>query len=314
MIRNNLYNSILLDPNTKGADELFIISGYASATFTRRHINDLLQIPSLKSKINLLIGMPSKRSDHQAFLNLLNTYPQNFEGHYYDSNPGVHCKLYSWFSKKNPSIAFSGSANYSQYGFFEKNQENQMTPDNPLEIFDYYNELLKSSISMRDPSIKQVRSYQLPVSSTSIYPGEIEWVKQDKIVKISLLARDGSVPKKSGLNWGQRIDNLGNQREPNQAYLSIKKDAREEGFLPEKGLTFTMLCDDGNSLDCTVQQDGRKAISTTSNNSILGSYIRKRIGVDSGDLVTTEDLEKYGRTDFLLEKINDETFFFDMSV
>ena len=119
---------------------------------------------------------------------------------------------------------------------------------------------------------------------------------------------------KSGLNWGQRLDDKGYQRGRNQTYLPIRKSATKVGFLPEKEFTFTMLTDSGISLDCTVQQDGRKAVTTTDNNSILGRYIRQRIGVDDGSLISVEDLERYGRTDFVLSKIDEETFLFDMSV
>ena len=96
--------------------------------------------------------------------------------------------------------------------------------------------------------------------------------------------------------------------------MPIRGDVTKEGFLPEKKFTFTLITDDGVPLDCAVQQDNRKAISTTNNNSILGRYIRKRIGVPEGGFVKKEDLEKYGRTDFTLEKIDEETFLFGFSV
>mgnify|MGYP001418130813 FL=1 len=118
----------------------------------------------------------------------------------------------------------------------------------------------------------------------------------------------GNLPKKSGLNWGQRPD-----REPNQAYLSVKKDARKEGFLPEKGFTFSLLTDDRVAMDCVVQQDNRKAISTTNNNSDLGKYFRNRLGVEEGKIILKDDLINYGRTDFILRKIDDETFMLDFS-
>jgi len=116
------------------------------------------------------------------------------------------------------------------------------------------------------------------------------------------------VPGRSGLNWGQRPD-----RNPNQAYLSIRSDARKEGFLPEKTFTFTLITDDNETLDCTVAQEGRKAIHTTNDNSLLGKYFRNRINVELGSLVTKNDLIRYGRTDFLLKKLDDETFFLDFS-
>ncbi len=309
MIRSNLYSSVLLDPCLNGADELYIVSGYASATFTRRHIVDLLRQSGPSSKVNLIIGMPRKKTDHQGFLSLLDSHSENFRGYYYAGRPSVHCKLYSWFEGDLPRDAFSGSANYSQYGFFEENQANQLTTDNPTEIRDYYNELLQSSVLIRDAVVESIESYRRGGLSNSLSPGGIEWIEEDKVVRISFLSADGSVGERSGLNWGQREG-----REPNQSYLSIRKDARKEGFLPEKEFTFTMLTDSGNSLDCTVQQGGRKAVTTTDNNSILGSYIRQRLGVGDGSLISVEDLERYGRTDFVLSKIDDETFLFDISV
>ena len=124
------------------------------------------------------------------------------------------------------------------------------------------------------------------------------------------LSKNGELPLRSGLNWGQRPEH---NRNPNQAYLSIRSDARREGFLPEKTFTFTLLTDDNETLDCTVAQEGRKAIHTTNDNSLLGKYFRDRLGIDSGLLVTKDDLIRYGRTDFLLKKLDDETFFLDFS-
>ena len=58
--------------------------------------------------------------------------------------------------------------------------------------------------------------------STSLPAGEMEWIEPNKSVRISLLEKSGKLPSKSGLNWGQRP-----RREQNQAYLSIRKDARK---------------------------------------------------------------------------------------
>ena len=134
-----------------------------------------------------------------------------------------------------------------------------------------------------------------------------------------ILAKDGEVPSASGLNWGHSTapKNKNKPHEPrerNDAYLSIKADARKEGFLPDQGFTFTMNADDGFVMDCVVAQEGRKGVQTTDGNPILGEYIRKRIGVPSGKFVTTSDLIRYGRTDFTLTKLDDETFEIDLSV
>ena len=44
MIIDNLYNEVLIDPLKEGVNELFVVSGYASATFCRRHIEELLEV------------------------------------------------------------------------------------------------------------------------------------------------------------------------------------------------------------------------------------------------------------------------------
>ncbi len=42
MFVEDLYKTVLVDPNIiYEANELFIVSGYASATFTRRHLIEL---------------------------------------------------------------------------------------------------------------------------------------------------------------------------------------------------------------------------------------------------------------------------------
>lgn len=306
MIINNLYNDILISPTETGANQLFVVSGYASATFVRKH---LTQLQDKDFKLKLIIGMPSKKNDHRAFLQLHKDFSNKFKGYYYNSLPPVHCKLYSWFNKNKPSIGFTGSANYSQYGFFTSQQVNQLNQDDPIEIKEFFDNLLKKSTFIPDARIEDTLPERLPSISGSIIPGGIEWIEQDKSVRISFLQRNGTLPTRSGLNWGQRKG-----REPNQAYLSIKKDARKKGFLPEKGFTFTLLTDDNKIFDCVVAQDGRKAIHTTKDNSELGKYIRNRIGVPLGIFLTVEHLEQYGRTDFTLLKLDDETFEFDFSV
>ena len=309
MITDNLYKQILIDPASSGNDELFIVSGYSSATFLSRHLNEIMQI-NPEIRLNLLIGMHQKRNDHSAYLNIKNLYPNCFYGYYYSGRPGVHSKTYSWVKDGVPNIGFSGSANYSQYGFFNTMQQNQMVEDDPSLIKNYFETLREDSLNIEDYIPTEDDSPDMVNVEGSLAPGTIEWIKYNESVRISLLSKNGELPGRSGLNWGQRPE-LG--RNPNQAYLSIRSEARKEGFLPEKSFTFTLLTDDNKTLDCVVAQDGRKAIHTTNDNSELGKYFRDRLNIQSGSLVVKDDLIKYGRTDFLLRKLDDETFYLDFS-
>ena len=140
MFTENIYDRVLIEPAKNGSNELLIVSGYSSATFLSRHINDLKKI-NPKIKINLLIGMHQNRNDHSAYLNIKSLFIEQFEGYYYLGRPGVHSKTYSWIKDGVPKIGFSGSANYSQYGFFNTMQQNQMVEDDALATKDYFGDV-----------------------------------------------------------------------------------------------------------------------------------------------------------------------------
>lgn len=322
MLVNDLYRPALIDPlSENNANKLFIVSGYASATFARRHLLNLKEYKN-DFEINLIIGMPTAKNDHMAFLSLHNEFKGKFNGYYFQGQAPVHCKAYSWFINETPIIGLAGSANYSQYGFFTEQQVNQLSFDNPSDIKNLFDELLTKSIFIPKHKLVLPEGHRMP-RVTCVPPGEIEWEIPEKRVTISFLDKKGNLPESSGLNWGQRSSKRTNlrtgeiswdKREPNQAYLSLKKDSRKIGFLPERSFTFSLITDDKKSFDCVVAQDGRKAIHSTNDNSEIGRYIRQRLGVSLGNKVTVDDLEKYGRTDYTIEKINEETFLFDFSV
>ena len=126
----------------------------------------------------------------------------------------------------------------------------------------------------------------------------------------SLLDRSGKVPARSGLNWGQRPEL---HREPDQAYLPVRGALMSCGFFPERKQHFTVLTDDEQIIECVRAQDGGKAIHTPHDNSEIGRYIRSRIGIPFGQVVTVADLERYGRTSIDFYKIDDENFVMDFS-
>jgi hypothetical protein len=322
MIVNDPYYPALIEPcHSSKANRLFIVSGYASATFARRHIVDLLKAKD-DFEINLIIGMPNNQNDHMAFLSLHKDFIGKFKGYYFQSQPSVHCKVYSWFHNNLPIIGLAGSANYSQSGFFSNQQLNQLSNEDPTTIKLLYDELLQKSIFIPNHTIMLPEGHRISIIG-SVRPGSFLWEIPDKRVRISFLDKKGILPTKSGLNWGQRLEKKINKvtgtityvkREPNQAYISLKGDSRKEGFFPEQAFTFSLITDDNYTLDCVIAQDGRKAIETTNDNSLIGKYFRQRFGIPYGEPVTAEDLERYGRTDYTIEKIDNETFLLDLSV
>lgn len=116
------------------------------------------------------------------------------------------------------------------------------------------------------------------------------------------------VPQRSGLNWGQRPG-----REPNQAYLSVPVEIQRSGFFPDRGEVFILECDDGFTMKCVRAQANGKGIESPTDNSIIGIYFRKRLGVRSGHMVTVEHLQAYGRTSVDVHFRNEHLFYLDFS-
>lgn len=125
-------------------------------------------------------------------------------------------------------------------------------------------------------------------------------------------------PPKSGINWGH--NGRSGLRQPsrtgNEAYLSISQHVHRENthFLPDEKEKLLVLTDDGEMFVCVVAQGKRKAIETPDSNSILGAYLRNRIGVSLGDFVELSDLNRYGRDSIRLIKIHEGLYLFDFSV
>ena len=135
--------------------------------------------------------------------------------------------------------------------------------------------------------------------------GNSAWIVDNLVARVSFLDRRGNLGRVSGLNWGQR-----ESRNKNQAYLPLRGDVRNEGFLPRLKEHFMLISTDGSRFICSVQQAGRKAL-VCSDNAALGLLIRARLGLEEGALVTIQNLEYYGRTDFTLAKIRDDVFVLD---
>lgn len=118
-------------------------------------------------------------------------------------------------------------------------------------------------------------------------------------VKVSLLDKNNEV--QYGLNWGQR-----EKRDPNQSYLQLTTEIYRGDFFPPKGKFFIVNTDDNKTLILTrAQKDLGCALQTPENNALLGSYIRSRLGVQSGQEITKQDILKNGISFFTFSKIDD---------
>ncbi len=326
MITEKLFESVLIDPVNNGADTLNVVSGYATAAMTFHHF-DTLKKAGKQIKINLIVGMCPydgiSLSNHRAFQQLMSVDCAGyFECSYIVNAPPVHSKAYVWLQNNKPLSGFVGSANYTQNAF-SKSQRELLTPCDPSLGLKYYKTLVSDSvycthheienrvIIFRDSSFRKTPKENLEKQGIQLLTSDKPGLEGLPAVRISFLDRDGNLPQRSGLNWGQRPEE---HREPNQAYIKLPSYVYNTDFFPPKAVHFTVLTDDNKVLICTRAQQNNKAIHTPHNNSLIGEYFRYRLGIPSGYPVTRNDLLKYGRTDIDFFKIDDETYYMDFSV
>lgn len=319
--QENLFERALIEPLNRDANSLYIVSGYATAMMAMRHI-DFAKSLKKKFSIRLIVGMCPfdgiERRNHHAFIDLqTKKFNVDFECNYVVNLPAVHSKVYAWYKNDVPIAGFVGSANYTQNAFSPSMRE-VLTVEDAEGCLGYYKKIYNETVNCADSAIYNLVEIfdQRPRkrSANADEAGEASTAQVGGItglpkVTLSLVDKNGEVPSRSGLNWGQR-----DGRERNQAYINIPAEVGRSGFFPNRFETFTVSTDDGKQMICVRAQDGGKGLHSTLNNSLLGEYFRYRLGLKNGEFVTKVHLLKYGRTDVDFYKIDEENYYLDFSV
>ena len=240
----------------------------------------------------------------------------------------VHSKIYIWacpnkYTGLLPQIAYCGSLNYTMNAFYKRRETISMC--DPLSAYMYYKELIPDTIDCFDPKVFEKLQNIInksPNEAEEEDNSETEYGIYDKkqpvaIIKISLLKADGSdTGYGSGVNWGIRKD--GTKRNKNQAYIPYNTQDRVEGFFPdrlhpddENCPMFRVITKDFGAFHMRMAQQNNKAIHSVESNSIIGEWIRKKIGAPSGGYITKQMLELYGKTYVTFRKYSDGTFLLD---
>lgn len=327
MIAKNLFDDVLVKPVQNGADNLYIVSGYATAAMAFHHLEALKRNIGAQIHINLIVGMCPydglSMGNHKAFYQLAaQEFPDLFRCGYVFQPPQVHSKVYVWLHGDKPLMGFVGSANYTQNAF-RGNQREVLANIDPKLCYEYYQNLVSNTVYCTHDKVENY----IAIYRDTYYPRRNRELLEEQglqlktssrpdlqdlpAIRISLLDNNDDLPQRSELNWGQRPEE---HREPNQAYIRLPSAIYKTDFFPDVKTHFTVLTDDNKVLICTRAQDNGKAIHTPHNNSLIGEYFRHRLGIPSGNAVSKSDLVRYGRTNIDFYKIDDETYFMDFSV
>lgn len=322
MILNDIAKTLLFDPLSHDVNELYIISGYATPTMLSWYIKNLYHKTLTPIRIYLLVGMVPfdgiSVSVHEGFIQLVRSeQPQEIEklecSYIYDA-PAVHSNLLIWAKDRSPVLAFSGSANFVQSSFVGRHRQEVMNECDPHEALEYYHSLIERSIYVHHAEVEEYVIIHpahavLDLENTLIDGFDLMVQQGYQTVTLSLITRSGETGKRSGLNWGQRPG-----RNPNEAYISLPSRIAKSGFFPLEKRHFTAITDDRHQLILRIEQQNDKAITTPARNSDLGEYFRNRLGLANGAYITRADLERYGRTNVVFLKLDEETYYMDFSI
>ena len=321
MIHKELFDKVLIEPALKcPGGKLRIVSGYATASMVDMHMEKLRDIDTDIS-IELIVGMASRGglniTQHLAIQKLEIECPWGIDfqcGYVVADKPAVHAKSYLWLdSNDTPIQAFCGSANYTVQGFVSKQIE-LLTKTAPSKSNRFHDFIHNQSISCNqfnvNALVKLVKNRSGNYGNITKRSLSKNKIKKLESINLTLLkSKSEETPSKSGINWGHR-----DSRNRNESYINIPVDIGRGDFFPDRGQPFVVHTDDGSILICVRAQDSGKAIETTHDNSILGSYLRNRLGVKSEKYVTAQDLINYGRTDVTIYKKDLESYYLDFSV
>lgn len=311
----NLEDPVLIAPafGSENNNKLLIITGYISVDRIKTHILRLKDEIDNSGKhvqisIDVIIGMRSglsvkKRDQIVKCIHDLNDQRSmpKINCFVVETGKEVHSKIYIWCNKTTPSLAFCGSVNYTIEAF-EKRRESISSCDAEL-AYQYYKRLRKDCTEISKISLSNLPEESTPNNGDSENDSIDKWEDYDialpvAILDLSLLKSDGTdVGHGSGINWGHRKN--GTKRDLNQAYIAYpaKKRKISKGFFPDElgegkknYPLFKVLLEHGDSCYMRLCQANIKGIQSADSNAILGLWIRKEIGVESGVFVTREML------------------------
>jgi hypothetical protein len=128
--------------------------------------------------------------------------------------------------------------------------------------------------------------------------------------------RDGIVQHQSGLNWGFSNGHVCLA----DACIALTSHfiRTYPNFFPPHGSIITTNWDDGTVMQCLLEGTQEisgivypKQISSLGDKSILGTYLRRRIGVSNSHRITMADLNNYGRNYVTVSQTAPNIYFFD---
>lgn len=314
MQTRGLFHDVLIAPALTGADRLVVVSGYATPSLFARQASALGALGCHVST-SVVVGMAGETgvavNVHQDWSRMLTTHA-TLEVRYTIRGVGDHSKTYIWFNGDEPALAWTGSANYTETGFalIGGRRIETLTPVDPRLAHEIASRTLNNSASALDAQFQGLvdfYSVDSPEVRVAVGVDELPSIGIDQVVLPLVQLRNGEVHNPgAGLNWGQR-----GARRRAEAYIPVPHDVQVSGFFPPVGVPFDVVTDDGERIRMIRAQQNGKALHSTEDNSIVGRYFRRRLGLSEDAMVETADLHRYGRTSVTMTRLRDGVYRLD---
>lgn len=317
--------------DTASSNNIIIVSGYVGYQTIKMLCEQCSDV-----HITVVYGMyGSERISQPLHLALMEVQRQYSNITILYSTIPVHSKIYTWNCDAKIEKALVGSANFSISGMMNDYKEilsdvEQNTYSTLKEYCDY---VLSKAISCNDAEVKFQKVFKASGHSKLVQP-----LLAKNVCRATLLDRNGIVSKKSGLNWGLSNGHVSE----GDAYIRITSNYIKlfpSLFPPKKYVGMDnplsngkknrendeveLIWDDGEKMIGLLEGQQTKTInglvypkqlSTSPSKSILGKYLRKRLGVDLNHTITKRDLLRYGRTSIDISLVGEGIYYLDFSV
>jgi hypothetical protein len=303
----NLYKQFF-ETYPADATDFFGVSGYLGPDPVKK----LLEMPF---NSHLVYGLQRETPNILLHNQLIKTHGPKVSIFYPDIPS--HSKCYLWMRGDKPIRALIGSANFSTNGLYNDFRETLMEVEPPdLFAIKAYFEVIKDT----SRACTEIQVRQSPNDASINSSSECE---------LQLYDESGQVQLMSGLNWGFARGHVA----PNDALIAIRKSHLRSHphffqpifFEPVEGHhtrkskeAVELIWDDGVIMEVLFEgsQIGDnglnypKNLCSTPSKSILGKYIRSRLGLppvtrakNPDERITREMLVKYGASSVKLKLI-----------
>lgn len=320
-------------------DELIVISGFLGPSPVQR-LEELQNI-----KITVVGGMYPSGIDARLWNSLESIDKNNENLNLLFTTREIHSKIYIWKRKGKTLAALIGSANFSSNGLRTDFRESlaDATRDTFSPLDQYYKFIIDNAVTepilRKNQEIIEFKAATDP--KTVISEADLSFS-----VNIPLFdTRLNVVPSASGLNWGLSNGHVA----PGDAYIRIPKEiiknnnqlikpldpefTTPEGKRKRNSDPIELIWDDGVVMEASLEGvqvfEGKKYPKQLasyspkqvfvngeriSKKSILGRYLRSRLGVEVDDVITMQTLKNYGRSSVTLSLVGEGVYYADFSV